>query len=107
MNYTPDEDNILRGLVKMSFEERKEISKKIANRPKTPRRINKSKRTVSIAKQPVVIPDTKEDMKDVSVRKKKSGKKKTPNKGLYICHLCEKTYKTKKGVIKHIKKCSS
>jgi len=104
MNYTPDEDNVLRGLVKMSFEEKKKISKKIANRPKTPRRINKSKQTVSIAKQPVIIPD----IKDVKEKKtKSSGKKKTPSKGLYICHLCEKTYKTKRGILKHIKKCGS
>ena len=98
MQYNPDEDNELRNLVTLSFEEKKEISKKIANRPKTPRRINKSKRTVSIAKQPVVI-DSNDN------KTKVSGKKKVPNKGLYICHLCEKTYKTKKGILRHMKKC--
>lgn len=99
MQYNPDGDNELRNLVTLSFEEKKEISKKIANRPKTPRRVNKSKRTVSIAKLPVVIPDSNDN------KTKVSGKKKIPSKGLYICHLCEKTYKTKKGVLRHMKKC--
>ena len=101
MQHNSDRNKELRNLVTLSFEEKKEISKKIANRPKTPRRVNKSKRTVSIAKQPIVIPDNNDK------KIKNGGKKKTPSKGLYICHVCEKTYKTKRGILKHIKKCSS
>ena len=110
MSYNGEHDKELMERVRVGFEERARISSRIENRPKTPRKINKNKRTVSIAKNVVVIPDEKKggSSKKQAVVKQK-GRKKSSNKpvttGLYICYVCEKTYKTKRGVLKHMTNC--
>jgi hypothetical protein len=136
-------DDGLRDRIRKGFEDsEKHRSKKIEERPKTPRRINKGKRSVTIAKKvtgisdeisdatqkptspkmekkPVVRkPKTKSEVadamkkltltqtKDVKDPSKADVKKEVkPDAGVYLCPKCDKTYKSKNGIVKHMERC--
>jgi len=83
--------------------------------------IQKKVKSVSIVKKPVVlklkeeitdtvskqikIPITKSSTKETMVEKKILSTNEKQDHKLYVCHKCDKTYKSKNGVIKHIEKC--
>ena len=151
-------DDGLRDRIRKGFEDTtKRRSKKIEERPKTPRRSNKGKREVTIAKKVIEISDEKPNKisdeisdekpnvtrKPTSQKKTKMEKKpvvrkpkiksevadtmkkltlkqtkgaKDPSKtsakkvvkpaaGVYLCLECDKTYKSKNGIVKHMEKC--
>lgn len=83
-------------LVKSPSDE--ERSKKIENRPKTPKRINKRKLNITLANNKKHKNDDMDllcdDIETMTVEEKK-----------YLCYKCDKAYKTRKGIEKHIDKC--
>tara|TARA_Y100000389_G_C17124155_1_gene346963 strand:- start:250 stop:579 length:330 start_codon:yes stop_codon:yes gene_type:complete len=107
MDYGTGNDAELMERVRVGFEEKARISSRIENRPKTPRKINKKKRTVSIAKNVIIINEKKElcEKKTTKQKEMKRNSSRVVRSGVYICYICEKTYKTKKGVLRHMIKC--
>lgn len=109
-------ENELRVRIKNGFESGNS-SKKIVERPKTPRFINKDSTSVIISKKDTGIKPKQsknaELQQEIPVLKNKdiSKQTKTPKKELdnipvYICYKCDKTYKSKRGIIKHMEKCT-
>jgi hypothetical protein len=159
-------DDGLRDRIRKGFEDNaKRRSKKIVERPKTPRRSNKGTRDVTIAKKVTEISDENPDekpneisdeisdvtrkptsqkktkmekkpvvrkpkiksevadtMKKLTLKQTKGAKapakdpSKAPSKtsankavkpaaGVYLCLECDKTYKSKNGIVKHMEKC--
>ena len=138
-------DDGLRDRIRKGFESNVNWrSKKIAERPKTPRRINKGNvKKVTISKKDVeiVVDDKKEGTTEKKPRKtpvkhmtksitikaavrkpksvvpdimkqkkqslKSSTKKTTENTitNMYLCPKCDKSYKSKNGILKHMEKC--
>ena len=124
-------DDGLRDRIRKGFEANTKNRSKIEDRPKTPRSSNKGKHDVTINKKITEIPD--EIQKPTTQKKTKMEKKsvvqkpnikpevtdeikkmasKTPSKkvvkpdvGVYICPKCDKTYKSKNGIVTHMKKC--
>lgn len=129
MEYTLEhQDDELRDRIRKGFEINTDPrSKKIDNRPKTPHHSNREKRTVSISKNVTEICDenvekkpvvrkvkTKTEvagaMQNLTLKQTESTKtlEKTTDKkqtGLYLCPKCDKTYKSKNGIINHMEKC--
>jgi len=101
-------ENELRVRIKNGFESGRS-SKKIVERPKTPRFINKDSTSGIKPKQSKTaelqqeIPVLKN--KDIS-KQTKTSKKELDNIPVYICYKCDKTYKSKRGIIKHMEKCT-
>jgi hypothetical protein len=126
-------DDGLRNRIRVGFEENTPSEfEKTEGRPKTPggsKRKNVLKRTTSVLnceKQNDVDPLDKKKMpkpvaKKPVVRKpkvevvggtapptaKKPVKKTTPSDAVYLCLHCDKTYKSKSGVLKHMEKCKT
>jgi hypothetical protein len=55
-------------------------------------------------------PEKKTSVKALPVAEKKTPEKKTPEKNtnvdtVYLCHKCDKSYKSKSGIVKHMEKC--
>ena len=136
-------DDGLRERIRKGFEDNTtNKSKKIEERPKTPRKSRKNKGCVTIPKKVTVTPDKKEEdhKKEKQTFKKKPGTdlksalKKTVNRkakpvtenvtkklkhvkpvseksfakqgtAVYLCPKCDRTYKSKHGIIKHMQKC--
>jgi hypothetical protein len=123
---TEHQDDGLRDRIRKGFEaSATRKSKKIEDRPKTPRRINKVKRSVIITEKPKSQKKIKMEKKPV-VRKPKtksevlnamekltliqtsiSSNKAVKPVHVYMCPSCDKTYKSKNGIVKHMEKCKS
>lgn len=109
-------ENELRVRIKNGFESGSS-SKKIMERPKTPRFINKDSTSVKISKKNISVQSkqSKTELqqeiavlknKDISKQTKTSKKELDNNIPIYICYKCDKKYKSKRGVIKHMEKCT-
>lgn len=145
-------DDGLRERIRKGFEDSaKRRSKKIEDRPKTPRNSSKEKRAVTISKKVTEISEKTEptksarktktkttsqkketkmekkpvvrkpktnsevvdEMKKLTLKQtrgakapaKTSAKKAAKPVGVYLCPKCDKTYKSKNGIVKHMEKC--
>ena len=128
-----DQDKELRLRISTEFNScDSSVARKIAARPKTPRYVRKKHLSVEIAprQKPVVHekPAKQKPARQKSVRrenekparqkqprqkpvvrekpaKQKPAKQKHVREVIYLCHICDKKYKTKNGVLRHMKKC--
>lgn len=110
-------DDGLRDRIRIGFEESKRSSKSIDERLKTPRANTKTKQVAEVS-------ESVSDNKKGGAEKKCAKARKTPEKkqddiknvkvaspktvnvdAVYLCPLCDKTYKSKNGILKHMSTC--
>jgi uncharacterized C2H2 Zn-finger protein len=78
----------------------------VKNRPKTPRHLKKKTKEKAVngeKKEPIITP--KEKQNQLNDSKSKNTKNKDIEYRLFVCPNCDKSYKTKKGCIKHVRGC--
>jgi hypothetical protein len=79
--------------------DKKKMTKPVATKPVAKK---------PVAKKPVVRKPRVEFIEgDVPPAKKTPVKKNTPSDAVYLCLHCDKTYKSKSGVVKHMEKCKN
>lgn len=115
MNSGIDSDEELKVRISEGFNSKSRLkniskSKKIENRPKTPKNPRQKRRRIKNEQEEVMVMD-KNNLKELKNSKETSlidsmkNLNIKPTVDYYLCHNCDKRYKTRSGVKKHLQTC--